>query len=68
MRNLLVCVLPAWTRTRYYVDNTASPRLLPVEVGHDDGDGQGDAQHPADGAQRPHELARSRQRSNVTVT
>ena len=27
--------------------------LLPVEVGDDDGDGQGDAENTADGAQRP---------------
>lgn len=27
--------------------------LLPVEVGDDDGDGQGDAENTTDGAQRP---------------
>ena len=29
----------------------------PVEVGHDDGDGQRDAEDAADGAQRGHQLA-----------
>ena len=52
----------------WILDNITGGRLLPVEVGHDDGDGQGDAEHPADGAQRTHELARSRQRRNIPVT
>ena len=41
--------------------------LTPVEVSHDDGDGQGDAQHAADGAQRPHELAGGSERRHVPV-
>ena len=40
---------------------------LPVEVGHDDGDGEGDAEHAADGAQRPNKLAGSGQGSNVSI-
>ena len=41
---------------------------LPVEVGHDDGDGEGDAEHAANGAQRPNKLAGCGQGSNVSIT
>ena len=39
----------------------------PVEVGHDDGDGQRDAEDAADGTQRAHELAGGGERRHVPV-
>ena len=46
----------------------AAGMLLPVEVGDDDGDGQGDAENTTDGAQRPDQLASSRRWRNVAIS
>ena len=42
-------------------------RVIPVEVGHDDGDGEGDAQGAADAADAGHQLARGGGGGDVTV-
>ena len=42
--------------------------LLPVEVGDDDGDGQGDAENTTDGAQRPDQLSSSRRWRNIPIS
>lgn len=40
---------------------------VPVEVCHNDGDGEGDAEHAADGAQRSDKLPGRGQRSNIAI-
>ena len=40
---------------------------IPVEVGHDDGDGEGDAQGAADAADAGHQFARGSGGGNVTI-
>lgn len=40
----------------------------PGEVGHDDGDGQGDHQHAGQGTHAPDDLAQARVRHHVTVS
>ena len=42
-------------------------QVIPVEVGHDDGDGQGDAQGAADAADAGHQLTRGSGGGDVTV-
>ena len=45
-----------WSWGRVSFSSRRKMRHKPVEVGHDDGDGEGDTEHPADGAERAHQL------------
>ena len=40
---------------------------VPVEVCDNDGDGEGDAEHAADGAQRPNKLPRRGQGGDIAI-
>ena len=40
---------------------------VPVEVGDNDGDGERDAEHAADGAQRPNKLPGCGQRGDIAI-
>ena len=42
-------------------------RVIPVEVGNDDGDGEGDAQSAADAADAGHQFARGSGGGDVTI-
>ena len=43
-------------------------RAWPVEVGHDDGDGEGDTEHAADGAEWGHQFASWSLWRNIAIT